>query len=226
MTTQQLSPRQISARRASATQAVSFETRRLAELVGATITGIAVEDFNGEAITVLSVRTAKGVATTLAALRDAEGNGPGFLDFDPAGAVAQDQAARIAAAPIVCVPPPAHNAARAEAGICTCPDCFPKMVAANERAKVAQKVADAFDRGLREALTPAEYEQVVKLNRREKDLQVCHSHDYVDANEIMEAAMAEHSGLADVTVMTEDVAALWNQAWDRWKWQTTAKAVR
>lgn len=66
-------------------QVTQFHKRRLSGLIGAQIVSVAVEDYDGEAITVLTVRTVNGTLTTLAPLRDAEGNGPGWLDFDPEG---------------------------------------------------------------------------------------------------------------------------------------------
>jgi hypothetical protein len=71
-----------------ASQRDARERARLSSLIGATITRVSIETFMEEPITVIHLRTLAGTETTLAALQDAEGNGPGWLDYDPEGKTA------------------------------------------------------------------------------------------------------------------------------------------
>jgi hypothetical protein len=79
---------------------------------------------------------------------------------------------------------------------------------------------DYFDVGtkfaelVRECLSDSEYKEMCRLNESETDTNICHSHDYCDANEIMDDVMAEF----DLPKMSEesgnDFIAFWNTAWD------------
>jgi len=57
-----------------------------------------------------------------------------------------------------------------------------------------KQIAGEFSRVLRDWLTPEQMESVISRNRREPDKNVCHSHDYCDANEAMIAAFRQAVG--------------------------------
>lgn len=79
-------------------------------------------------------------------------------------------------------------------------------------------VANRFVASLRAELGAAEFGEVVRRNRVDPDLSVCHSHDFCDANVLMHAAILEVLGarydargsrLYDV----DEHDALWDAAW-------------
>jgi hypothetical protein len=51
--------------------------------------------------------------------------------------------------------------------------------------KRIHKLATEFCRRLRAELTPSEMTAVLIRNRKEKRLDVCHSHDFIDSNMVM-----------------------------------------
>ena len=55
-------------------------------------------------------------------------------------------------------------------------------------------LAAAFRRILKEQLTAAQWGEMLALNAREPNPNVCHSHDYVDANMTMAEAWREAFG--------------------------------
>lgn len=71
----------------------------------------------------------------------------------------------------------------------------------------AGKIAREFATLLIEDLGKDTMLKVVNLNRSESDQQVCHSHDFCDANVLMETAFG---GIAT----DEDDCQLWGKAWD------------
>lgn len=81
---------------------------------------------------------------------------------------------------------------------------------------VAYDIAVAFDRLLRCAIAPADYDRVIELNRAEPNPHVCHSHDFCDANEVMAEAFEDWTGSEPRPDSDEDTS-LWNNAWDTWK---------
>jgi hypothetical protein len=82
----------------------------------------------------------------------------------------------------------------------------------NERAKV---ISWLFDYKLRCCLGHAKYNQVLKLNRAEQNPNVCHSHDFIDANEVMLEVFQDLDGHCDVNDDKQN--AEWNAAWDLWR---------
>ena len=95
-------------------------------------------------------------------------------------------------------------------------------VAKRERAyfkKTVDRLARAFAKELRTLLTKSEFRQVIALNNKEKDKSACHSHDFCDANMVMDAAFTitfKRSFGFD----SEDDRKLFNTAW------TLAKSKR
>lgn len=73
----------------------------------------------------------------------------------------------------------------------------------------AKELAAEFCRCLRAELTADELADVVQTNRLETSPNICHSHDYCDANQTMLDAMAKW-GL-DFDAVTE---GLINEAWE------------
>ncbi|GIL13717.1 MAG: hypothetical protein BroJett038_24370 [Chloroflexota bacterium] len=80
-------------------------------------------------------------------------------------------------------------------------------------------LAMEFCRILGETLNAEQIAEVVRRNAEEVDSNVCHSHDFCDANVVMHAAFGSFgvdpmaSGENDEG-MSDEVIALWNAAWD------------
>lgn len=82
--------------------------------------------------------------------------------------------------------------------------------------KKVNRLAAAFARRLVETLNDNEMRSVIGRNRRETDAAICHSHDYCDANMIMDAAFKEITGHSSATKqwLNDDRAIkLWSDAW-------------
>lgn len=77
---------------------------------------------------------------------------------------------------------------------------------------LASELAAAFSEDLSYHLAPKELAVVVERNRREEDDGICHSHDFIDANECMDAAFRKVRGRR-IVVDDEWDNALWNEAW-------------
>lgn len=65
---------------------------------------------------------------------------------------------------------------------------------------------------LMEHLGPPAFMRACRLNKQEKHLNVCHSHDECDANEVMADAWGDVVG-ADMDPANERDARRWNAAW-------------
>lgn len=86
-----------------------------------------------------------------------------------------------------------------------------------------EKVGEKFARLLREAATDKDWEDMLSANAEETNPLVCHSHDFTDANVVMEeafhnldlktAADFNESGPA-VKFARDGATWLWNAAWD------------
>lgn len=73
-------------------------------------------------------------------------------------------------------------------------------------------LAVEFSKTLRAVLSSQEMEQVIARNQEESNPHVCHSHDFCDANMVMDAALGS-LGVEDPDVSDPVVVSLWNQAW-------------
>jgi len=79
---------------------------------------------------------------------------------------------------------------------------------------------DYFDVGtkfaelVRECLSDSEYKKMCRLNAAETDANICHSHDYCDANVLMADAMAEFDLPELSSKSDDDFIAFWGAAWD------------
>jgi hypothetical protein len=76
-------------------------------------------------------------------------------------------------------------------------------------------IALRFDYRLRDELGDEEYQEVLKRNRTASE-GVCHSHDFCDANMVMEEALIDVLGSCEV-MDNDEHTELWNKAWDFWK---------
>lgn len=87
-----------------------------------------------------------------------------------------------------------------------------------------EQLAREFSRQLRDSLLEHEMSQVISLNDSEEDKDCCHSHDFCDANMVMDEAfntvfnrscifpsdVEKNPQLADQEIADLD---LWNKAW-------------
>jgi hypothetical protein len=79
-------------------------------------------------------------------------------------------------------------------------------------------IADKFLALLRDELGDARFALVCERNLAEANVGICHSHDFCDANMIMNAAFEAFDLLAsddDETPMSDKHVALWNDGWER-----------
>lgn len=79
-----------------------------------------------------------------------------------------------------------------------------------------ETLAREFAVRLRDELTQTEWLDVILRNAAETDTGVCHSHDFCDANMVMEAAfiaVTGHEPLGD-DGMSDETVTLWNAAWN------------
>lgn len=87
-----------------------------------------------------------------------------------------------------------------------------------------EQLAREFSLKLRHYLSEHEMSQVVSLNESEEDPEICHSHDFCDANMIMYEAfikLFDHScihlssleNIQELADKTSGVVGIWNAAW-------------
>jgi hypothetical protein len=81
------------------------------------------------------------------------------------------------------------------------------------RADMVQAVAARFVERLKASMSALEFLEVQARNEEEQDPNVCHSHDYVDANEGMAEAIADITGEWP-DIRNEALRSLWNDAWN------------
>jgi len=79
-----------------------------------------------------------------------------------------------------------------------------------------EKIAKNFALEVYEEVGKEKLEEIVKLNDEEQDETICHSHDFMDANMAMDAAL-KRSGFdfekSPSIFMSDDFVYLWNKAW-------------
>lgn len=78
---------------------------------------------------------------------------------------------------------------------------------------MAQELANQFILVLSEWLSADELAEVNRRNAAESMIDVCHSHDFCDANVAMDEAFRAVVGRS-VDGDNEDDCRLWNEAWD------------
>lgn len=80
------------------------------------------------------------------------------------------------------------------------------------RAILVGKIADQFRAVLRSWLSEAECLEVDARNRKEKNENICHTHDFCDSNEAMLQALETITG-REMNIGNDDDNALFNDAW-------------
>ncbi len=80
-------------------------------------------------------------------------------------------------------------------------------------------LAKEFCRILSETLSAEQVAQVLMRNAEEANPSICHSHDFCDANMVMQAALDSFgvdpmSSGEDGKAMSDEIAVLWADAWD------------
>lgn len=86
----------------------------------------------------------------------------------------------------------------------------------NQPASNIAALASKFCERMREALSAEEFATMVSRNKAEPHKDICHSHDFVDANEMMADAFRLTEG-REVDLQSDDDTSLWNAAWNRAK---------
>jgi hypothetical protein len=76
----------------------------------------------------------------------------------------------------------------------------------------AETVAEVFIMVLKEQLSPEEIQEVIRLNAAETDENVCHSHDFCDANMVMAEALKRLG--VEARASSETSTRLWNEGWN------------
>ena len=73
--------------------------------------------------------------------------------------------------------------------------------------------AKIFSKLLLKHLGAKKMKQVVARNKAEKDKNICHTHDFCDANMVMDEALKEKGFELDIDLMDDKILNLWNEAW-------------
>ena len=77
---------------------------------------------------------------------------------------------------------------------------------------IVRDLARHFSAGLLQAIGAEKMHEVNELNANEKHADVCHSHDFIDANEVMDDAFREVLG-REIRQQVDADCQLWNEAW-------------
>lgn len=80
-----------------------------------------------------------------------------------------------------------------------------------------EPLARKFSTFLAEAIGEESIREAVDRNRSQKHSGICHSHDFCDANMVMESAFEEVIGRSQFNAeghISEEDMRLWNAAWD------------
>lgn len=88
-----------------------------------------------------------------------------------------------------------------------------KTVLKKYTKKTVSKVAEEFAYVLQDWLTKDEMCVAIHRNRWEKDKQVCHSHDFCDANMAMNEALKKVIKHRETDELDDPKIDLWNKAW-------------
>lgn len=77
-------------------------------------------------------------------------------------------------------------------------------------------LAQEFSKVLGNWLAPSQLREVTLRNSRETNPNICHSHDFCDANMAMDQALKNLGAEAFPAEggMSDEVVDLWNEAWD------------
>jgi hypothetical protein len=80
------------------------------------------------------------------------------------------------------------------------------------KVELLQMLSNEFSKELRQTLTAEEMTQVISRNRNETDPNVCHSHDFCDANVALLTAFENIYGY-EPKLSDEDTINLMNAVW-------------
>jgi hypothetical protein len=85
----------------------------------------------------------------------------------------------------------------------------------SDESELIEKVARLFSKKIKEELTPEEFQQALEDNRNEESEGICHTHDYIDANEAMAEALEEimGEGYCDDIPANQKKVLFWNSVW-------------
>ena len=86
-----------------------------------------------------------------------------------------------------------------------------------------KKLAASFIRKMRSSLSVANLKKVDASNAKQTNPNVCHSHDFIDANEVMLEAW-EALTTTNCSPQNKAHVAKWNAAWDMAKKQGFSRA--
>lgn len=81
----------------------------------------------------------------------------------------------------------------------------------SSRDEVVLKIARQFSANLREVLSAEQLAEAIERNRNGHAF-VCHSHDFCDANIVMEPAFAEVTG-REIDLQSDEDVSMWDDAW-------------
>lgn len=76
-----------------------------------------------------------------------------------------------------------------------------------------EALARKFCEVLRQHLSAHELASAIMLNRNEESPNVCHTHDFCDANMTMLAAMESFGVVYESAAEQQDFCRVWNEAW-------------
>ena len=86
-----------------------------------------------------------------------------------------------------------------------------ERIKAKANLHTATQIAGKFSELLQAELTPSELQEARELNKTEEDSNVCHSHDFCDANMVMHEAFGTFG--IDPLDDLDKWSNLWNSAW-------------
>lgn len=81
-----------------------------------------------------------------------------------------------------------------------------------ENKETTKQLGEVFTQYLRREIGPQRFTEVVRRNAVEQSPSVCHSHDFIDANEVMAEAFRAVIG-REIDLQSDADCALWSDAW-------------
>lgn len=79
------------------------------------------------------------------------------------------------------------------------------------------QLAARFKKFLIDEIGPEKYAETIELNRQETDKNICHSHDFCDANMVMLEAVKSFGLDEDQAMEVMLHESIVNEAWNYWK---------
>jgi hypothetical protein len=81
-----------------------------------------------------------------------------------------------------------------------------------ENSTKYRKIALSFAQLLKDSLSPGEWESLIRENEEYKYTNCCASHNYLDANIVMDEAIKKH--VSHFNIHHTPHTKMWNEAWD------------